>query len=90
MVSQAGVGTVAAGVAKAMRRCYLISGADGARVCGSPLSSIRHAAFPWELGYQRAHQTLVKNNLRSRVKHFRPDGQLPNRTRLGYSDFSSC
>ncbi|MEB2773899.1 glutamate synthase large subunit [Algoriphagus sp. D3-2-R+10] len=74
LVSQAGVGTVAAGVAKAMADVILISGADGG-TGASPLSSIRHAGLPWELGLSEAHQTLVKNNLRSRVV-LQTDGQL--------------
>ena len=68
------VGTVAAGVAKAMSDVILISGADGG-TGASPLSSIRHAGLPWELGLSEAHQTLVKNNLRSRVV-LQTDGQL--------------
>ncbi|REG87103.1 glutamate synthase large subunit [Algoriphagus antarcticus] len=74
LVSQAGVGTVAAGVAKAKADVILISGADGG-TGASPLSSIRHAGLPWELGLSEAHQTLVKNNLRSRVT-LQTDGQL--------------
>ncbi len=74
LVSQAGVGTVAAGVAKAMSDVILISGADGG-TGASPLSSIRHAGLPWELGLSEAHQTLVKNNLRSRVT-LQTDGQI--------------
>jgi glutamate synthase (NADPH/NADH) large chain len=74
LVSQAGVGTVAAGVAKAQADVILISGADGG-TGASPLSSIRHAGLPWELGLSEAHQTLVKNNLRSRVV-IQTDGQL--------------
>lgn len=74
LVSQAGVGTVAAGVAKAQADVILISGADGG-TGASPLSSIRHAGLPWELGISEAHQTLVKNNLRSRVV-LQTDGQL--------------
>ncbi|MCZ8133868.1 MAG: glutamate synthase-related protein, partial [Algoriphagus sp.] len=74
LVSQAGVGTVAAGVAKAAADVILIAGADGG-TGASPLSSIRHAGLPWELGLSEAHQTLVKNNLRSRVV-LQTDGQL--------------
>ncbi|EIM77676.1 ferredoxin-dependent glutamate synthase [Nitritalea halalkaliphila LW7] len=74
LVSQAGVGTVAAGVAKAQSDVILISGADGG-TGASPLSSIRHAGLPWELGLSEAHQTLVKNNLRSRVT-LQADGQM--------------
>lgn len=74
LVSQAGVGTVAAGVAKAKADAILISGADGG-TGASPLSSVRHAGLPWELGLAEAHQTLVKNNLRSRVV-LQTDGQI--------------
>ncbi len=74
LVSQAGVGTVAAGVSKANADVILVSGADGG-TGASPLSSIRHAGLPWELGVSEAHQTLVKNNLRSRVT-LQTDGQL--------------
>jgi glutamate synthase (NADPH) large chain len=74
LVSQAGVGTVAAGVAKAKADAILISGADGG-TGASPVSSLRHAGLPWELGLSEAHQTLVKNNLRSRVV-LQTDGQI--------------
>jgi glutamate synthase (NADPH/NADH) large chain len=74
LVSQAGVGTVAAGVAKAKADAILISGADGG-TGASPISSMRHAGLPWELGVAEAHQTLVKNNLRSRVV-LQTDGQI--------------
>jgi glutamate synthase (NADPH/NADH) large chain len=74
LVSQAGVGTVAAGVSKANADVVLISGADGG-TGASPLSSIRHAGLPWELGLAEAHQTLVKNNLRSRIT-VQTDGQM--------------
>ncbi|MBK6266705.1 glutamate synthase large subunit [Marivirga sp. S37H4] len=74
LVSQAGVGTVAAGVSKANADVVLISGADGG-TGASPLSSIRHAGLPWELGLAEAHQTLVKNDLRSRIT-LQTDGQI--------------
>ena len=74
LVSQAGVGTVAAGVAKAKADAILISGADGG-TGASPISSVRHAGLPWELGLAEAHQTLVQNNLRSRVV-LQTDGQI--------------
>ncbi len=74
LVSQAGVGTVAAGVAKAKADAILIAGGDGG-TGASPLSSVRHAGLPWELGLAEAHQTLVKNNLRSRVT-LQTDGQI--------------
>ena len=74
LVSKAGVGTIAAGVAKAHADVILISGYDGG-TGASPLSSIRHAGLPWELGLAEAHQTLVRNQLRSRVV-LQADGQL--------------
>jgi glutamate synthase (NADPH) large chain len=74
LVSKAGVGTIAAGVAKAKADVVLISGHDGG-TGASPMSSIRHAGLPWELGLAEAHQTLVKNKLRSRVV-VQTDGQL--------------
>ena len=74
LVSKAGVGTIAAGVAKAKADVVLISGFDGG-TGASPVSSIRHAGLPWELGLAEAHQTLVKNKLRSRIV-LQTDGQL--------------
>ena len=74
LVSEAGVGTIASGVAKAKADVILISGADGG-TGASPLSSIRHAGLPWEMGLAEAHQTLLKNNLRSRVT-LQTDGKL--------------
>lgn len=74
LVSKAGVGTIAAGVAKAKADMILISGQDGG-TGASPLSSIRHAGLPWELGLAETHQTLVKNKLRSRVV-VQADGQM--------------
>ncbi|MBX2926193.1 MAG: glutamate synthase large subunit [Saprospiraceae bacterium] len=74
LVSKAGVGTIAAGVAKAKADVVLISGHDGG-TGASPVSSIRHAGLPWELGLAETHQTLVRNKLRSRVV-VQADGQL--------------
>ena len=74
LVSKAGVGTIAAGVTKAKADVVLISGNDGG-TGASPISSIKHAGLPWELGLAEAHQTLVKNKLRSRVV-VQTDGQL--------------
>jgi glutamate synthase (NADPH/NADH) large chain len=74
LVSKAGVGTIAAGVAKAKADVILIAGFDGG-TGASPISSIRHAGLPWELGLAETHQTLVKNKLRSRVI-VQADGQL--------------
>ncbi len=66
LVSEMGVGTVAAGVAKAQAQMILISGSDGG-TGASPISSIKHAGLPWELGLSETHQTLVLNGLRDRV-----------------------
>jgi glutamate synthase (NADPH/NADH) large chain len=74
LVAEAGVGTIAAGVAKAKADVILVSGYDGG-TGASPISSIKHAGLPWELGLAEAHQTLVRNNLRSRVT-LQTDGQL--------------
>ncbi len=74
LVSEVGVGTVAAGVAKAHADIVLISGQDGG-TGASPLSSIKHAGAPWELGLAEAHQVLVANDLRSRIV-VEVDGQL--------------
>ncbi len=74
LVSEMGVGTVAAGVAKALADHILISGHDGG-TGASPLTSVKHAGLPWELGLAETHQTLVLNNLRSRVT-VQTDGQL--------------
>ncbi len=74
LVSKAGVGTIAAGVAKAHADVVLVSGYDGG-TGASPLTSVQHAGLPWELGLAEAHQTLVKNRLRSRVV-LQTDGQL--------------
>jgi len=74
LVAEVGVGTVAAGVAKAHADVVLISGHDGG-TGASPLSSIKHAGGPWELGLAETHQTLVLNNLRSRI-YVEADGQL--------------
>jgi len=74
LVSEVGVGTVAAGVAKAHADVVLISGYDGG-TGASPQTSIKHAGIPWELGLAETHQTLVLNNLRSRIA-VETDGQL--------------
>lgn len=74
LVSKAGVGTIAAGVAKAHADVILVSGFDGG-TGASPLTSIQHAGLPWELGLAEAHQTLVKNKLRNRIV-LQTDGQL--------------
>jgi glutamate synthase domain-containing protein 2/glutamate synthase domain-containing protein 1/glutamate synthase domain-containing protein 3 len=74
LVSEVGVGTIAAGVAKAHADMILISGYDGG-TGASPLSSIKHAGMPWELGLAETQQTLVLNGLRSRVR-LQTDGQM--------------
>lgn len=66
LVSKAGVGTIAAGVAKGLADVILISGADGG-TGAAPRSSIKHAGMPWEMGLAETHQTLVLNGLRNRV-----------------------
>jgi len=74
LVAEVGVGTIAAGVAKAHADLVLISGHDGG-TGASPLTSIKHAGIPWELGLAEAHQVLVLNDLRSRIR-VETDGQL--------------
>jgi glutamate synthase (ferredoxin) len=74
LVSEVGVGTIAAGVAKAHADVVLISGHDGG-TGASPQTSIKHAGLPWELGVAETHQTLVLNNLRSRIV-VETDGQM--------------
>ena len=74
LVSEAGIGTIAAGVAKAHADVIVISGFDGG-TGAAPLTSVKHAGLPWEVGLAEANQTLVKNGLRGRVK-LQVDGQL--------------
>ena len=74
LVAEVGVGTIAAGVAKGYADRVLISG-DSGGTGASPLSSIRHAGIPWELGLAETQQTLVRNGLRGRVR-LQTDGQL--------------
>lgn len=74
LVSEAGVGTVAAGVAKGKADLILISGWDGG-TGASPMTAVKHAGLPWELGLAEAHQTLLMNKLRSRVR-LECDGKL--------------
>src|SRR6202041_105963 len=74
LVAEVGVGTVAAGVAKAKSDVVLISGHDGG-TGASPLTSIKHAGIPWELGLAETQQTLVLNDLRSRIL-VQTDGKL--------------
>ncbi len=74
LVSEAGVGTIASGVAKAGAQVILISGYDGG-TGAAPSSSVHHAGLPWELGVSEAHQSLLQNGLRSRVV-LETDGKL--------------
>jgi glutamate synthase (NADPH) large chain len=74
LVAEVGVGTVAAGVAKAHAEVVTIAGHDGG-TGASPISSIKQAGGPWELGLAETHQTLVLNNLRSRIR-VQADGQM--------------
>ncbi|MBI5814454.1 MAG: glutamate synthase large subunit [Nitrospinae bacterium] len=74
LVSEAGVGTIAAGVAKGHAEAVLISGFDGG-TGASPQSSIKHAGLPWELGVAETHQTLMRNNLRDRIA-LQTDGRI--------------
>ena len=74
LVSEAGVGTVAAGVAKAGAQVVLISGYDGG-TGAAPSSSIHNAGLPWELGLAETHQTLIMNGLRNKVR-IETDGKL--------------
>jgi glutamate synthase (NADPH) large chain len=74
LVSEVGVGTIAAGVAKAKADVILISGGSGG-TGASPLTSIRHAGIPWEIGLAETQQTLVLNDLRGRVR-LETDGQI--------------
>ena len=74
LVAEVGVGTIAAGVAKAKADVVLISGHDGG-TGASPQTSIKHAGIPWELGLAETHQTLLLNDLRSRIV-VETDGQL--------------
>ncbi len=74
LVAETGVGTIAAGVAKAHADIILVSGHDGG-TGASPLSSIKHAGLPWELGVAETHQVLMLNNLRNRIT-LRTDGGM--------------
>ena len=74
LVAEAGIGTIAAGVAKAHADVVVISGFDGG-TGAAPLTSTKHAGIPWEPGLAEAHQTLLKNNLRDRVI-LQVDGQI--------------
>ncbi len=67
LVSEVGVGTIAAGVAKARAACVVIAGYEGG-TGASPISSVKHAGLPWELGLAETHQVLVQNGLRDRIR----------------------
>ena len=82
LVAEVGVGTVAAGVAKAHADVVLISGDTGG-TGASPLSSIKHAGIPWELGLAETQQTLVLSNLRDRIV-LQTDGQIKTGRVLDY------
>jgi glutamate synthase domain-containing protein 3 len=94
LVSEIGIGTIAAGVAKGHADMILISGGDGG-TGASPISSIRHAGLPWELGLSETHQTLVLNDLRGRVR-LQTDGQMRTgrdvaiAVLLGAEEFGFC
>ncbi|GFN29869.1 glutamate synthase large subunit [Paenibacillus xylaniclasticus] len=76
LVSEVGVGTIAAGVAKGRADVIMVSGYDGG-TGASPINSIRHAGLPWELGLAETHQTLIMNNLRDRTI-LETDGKMMN------------
>ncbi|KAF0135096.1 MAG: glutamate synthase (NADH) large subunit [Candidatus Saganbacteria bacterium] len=94
LVSEAGVGTVAAGVAKGHADMILISGGDGG-TGAAPQTSIRYAGLPWELGLSETHQTLILNDLRGRVR-LQTDGQMRTgrdvaiAALLGAEEFGFC
>ncbi len=94
LVSEVGVGTIAAGVVKACADVVLISGYDGG-TGASPRTSINHAGLPWELGLMETHQTLLLNNLRNRVT-LETDGKLMTgrdviiAALLGAEEFGIC
>ena len=83
LASEAGVGTIAAGVAKAGAQIVLISGADGG-TGAAPQNSVYHTGLPWELGLAEAHQTLIKSHLRHCVR-LETDGKLMNGTDVAFA-----
>jgi glutamate synthase domain-containing protein 2/glutamate synthase domain-containing protein 1/glutamate synthase domain-containing protein 3 len=92
LVATTGVGTIAAGVAKGLAEVVMLSGADGG-TGASPLSSIKHAGLPWELGLAETQQTLVAEGLRSRVRvrvdgGFRTGRDVMMATLLGADEYS--
>ena len=87
LVSEVGVGTIAAGVAKAKADVILISGYDGG-TGAAPLTSLQHTGIPWELGLAEAQQTLILNDLRSRVV-LECDGQLKTGRDVAVADRKS-
>src|SRR3546814_17046545 len=94
LVAEVGVGTVATGVAKAKADHVVIAGHDGG-TGASPVSSIKHAGTPWELGLAEPQQTQILNNLRKRIS-VQPDGPMTTRTAgasgplLGAREFALC
>ena len=88
LVSEEGVGTIAAGVAKAYSDLIIIAGSEGG-TGASPASSIKHAGLPAEFGIAETQQTLVMNNLRGRVK-LQTDGQLKNGPRCNFNGLPGC
>ena len=87
LVSEAGVGTVAAGVAKAGAQVILISGYDGG-TGAAPKSSIHNAGLPWELGLAETHQTLIMNGLRK--VRIETDGKLMTGRDVAIAALSGC
>ena len=88
LVAESGVGTIAAGVAKAGAGVVLISGYDGG-TGAAPASSIHNAGLPWEIGLAETHQTLIANGLRSKGQN-RDRRQASYRTRRGYCRDARC
>ena len=88
LVSEAGVGTVAAGVAKAGAQVVLISGYDGG-TGAAPKSSIHNAGLPWELGVAETHQTLIQNGLRNKVR-IETDGKLMSGRDVAIAAYARC
>ena len=88
LVAEVGVGTVAAGVAKAHSDVVLVSGYDGG-TGASPMSSLKHAGLPWELGLAETQQVLMMNGLRDRIV-VQTDGQLKTGTRCNRCSITRC
>ncbi len=88
LVSESGIGTIAAGVVKAKADTVVVSGADGG-TGASPLSSVFYAGMPMETGLAEVRQTLELNGLRDKVK-LQVDGQMKDRTRCAYRRAARC